>query len=86
MLIIFAENVYYLYVSQIFFLLEYFNTLTHIFIYLFISRYLSRFFSGFVGGAVFVVIPLMVTEIAEDSIRGALSTILVIINIKFEPV
>lgn len=28
--------------------------------------YVSRFFSGFVGGAVFVLIPLMVAEIAED--------------------
>lgn len=28
--------------------------------------YASRFFSGFVGGAMFVVVPLMVAEIAED--------------------
>lgn len=40
MLIVYAQNVYYLYAS--------------------------RFLLGFVGGAVFVVIPLMVAEIAED--------------------
>lgn len=40
MLIIYAQNVYYLYAS--------------------------RFLLGFVGGAVFVVIPIMVAEIAED--------------------
>lgn len=28
--------------------------------------YMSRFLSGFVGGAIFVVVPLMVAEIAED--------------------
>lgn len=28
--------------------------------------YASRFLTGFVGGAVFVVIPIMVAEIAED--------------------
>lgn len=39
-LIIYAQNVYYL--------------------------YLSRFFTGFCGGAMFVNIPLTVTEIAED--------------------
>lgn len=40
LLIIYAQNVYYLYTS--------------------------RFLTGFVGGAVFVVIPIMVAEIAED--------------------
>lgn len=40
LLILYAQNVYYLYAS--------------------------RFLSGFVGGAVFVVIPIMVAEIAED--------------------
>ncbi|XP_031630517.1 facilitated trehalose transporter Tret1-like [Contarinia nasturtii] len=52
LLIIYAQNVYYLYAS--------------------------RFLSGFVGGAVFVVIPIMVAEIAEDRIRGTLCTILVL--------
>lgn len=28
--------------------------------------YVSRFLMGFAGGAVYVVIPLMVAEIAED--------------------
>lgn len=40
--------------------------------------YFSRFFTGFCGGAMFVVIPLTVTEIAEDRIRGTLNTILVV--------
>lgn len=43
-------------------------------------RYVARLLLGFVGGAAFVLIPIMVAEIAEDSIRGTLSTILVIAN------
>ncbi|XP_055684814.1 facilitated trehalose transporter Tret1-like [Lutzomyia longipalpis] len=41
--------------------------------------YVSRFLGGFGGGGVFVLVPLFVTEIAEDSIRGTLGACLILI-------
>lgn len=52
LLLMYAQNVYYL--------------------------YLSRFLLGIVGGCIYIAIPIMVAEIAEDTIRGTLCTILVL--------
>lgn len=41
--------------------------------------YVSRFLSGFGGGGVFVLVPLFVTEISEDQVRGALGACLILI-------
>ncbi|GAB0092713.1 hypothetical protein DMENIID0001_077420 [Sergentomyia squamirostris] len=41
--------------------------------------YISRFLGGFGGGGVFVLVPLFVTEIAEDHIRGALGACLILV-------
>ncbi|XP_059616834.1 facilitated trehalose transporter Tret1-like [Phlebotomus argentipes] len=41
--------------------------------------YVSRFLSGFGGGGVFVLVPLFVTEIAEDHIRGTLGACLILV-------
>uniref|UniRef100_A0A1L8DFA2 Putative sugar transporter n=3 Tax=Nyssomyia neivai TaxID=330878 RepID=A0A1L8DFA2_9DIPT len=41
--------------------------------------YVARFLAGFGGGGVFVLVPLFVTEIAEDSIRGTLGACLILI-------
>ncbi|GAB0091267.1 hypothetical protein DMENIID0001_060860 [Sergentomyia squamirostris] len=41
-----------------------------------IFLYASRFLSGVAGGALFVVVPIYVSEISENSIRGMLGTIL----------
>ncbi|XP_031634634.1 facilitated trehalose transporter Tret1-like [Contarinia nasturtii] len=51
-LVIFAQNVYYLYAS--------------------------RAINGFVGGGVFVIIPVYLSEIASDRVRGALGSMLVL--------
>lgn len=51
-LILFAQNVYYLYAA--------------------------RFFVGLAGGGAFVAIPLFITEIADDCIRGMLGSTLVL--------
>lgn len=37
----------------------------------------ARFLGGFVGGGVFVIVPIFIAEIAEDNIRGLLSSFLV---------
>ncbi|KAL5275947.1 hypothetical protein ACFFRR_001648 [Megaselia abdita] len=42
---------------------------------------ISRFIGGFTGSAAFAVIPIYITEIAEDSVRGSLgSTIMIFCN------
>lgn len=40
--------------------------------------YVARLLSGFSGAGVFVLIPLFVAEIAEDSVRGSLGSLLVL--------
>lgn len=40
--------------------------------------YMARIFLGFTGGGIFLIIPLYVSEIASDKIRGTLGAILVL--------
>lgn len=39
--------------------------------------YVARFLSGFSGGGVFVLVPMFVTEIVDDRVRGVLNSLLV---------
>lgn len=39
---------------------------------------MARLLSGFAGSGVFIFIPLFVAEIAEDSVRGSLGSLLVL--------
>lgn len=41
--------------------------------------YAARFVFGFVGGATMLVIPVYVSEIADDSVRGTLGSLLILI-------
>lgn len=44
--------------------------------------YASRILNGFVGGGVFVMVPLFLSEIASDRVRGTLgSTVVLTVNI-----
>lgn len=40
--------------------------------------YVARFIHGFAGGGIFVIVPVYISEIAEDRIRGTLGSFLVL--------
>lgn len=43
-----------------------------------VHLYIARFAIGIVGGGVFVIIPVYVSEIADDHVRGTLGAMLVL--------